>query len=174
MPIAIGSRPKLAKHRLCNVCTHPGPWSSQPEANDTTSAVPYRTPTIVAATAIHLICCRSSPVARRNRITRLTTAATTPMGMTMPPTVNQDSQATPNGFVVPGNPSIVPGENRMPIDPAIMPAASSRANHRQRGDGRCPSGKRSNRNVAGRTTMGIHSHDVSPAIAAPNGALGWT
>ena len=90
------------------------------------------------------------------------------------PTVSQSSHATPNGFVAPGNPSMVPGENRIPIDPAIIPAASTRANHRHRGDGRCPSGKRSSRNVAGRATAGIHSHDVRPAIAAPNGALGWT
>ena len=86
--------------------------------------------------------------------------------------VSHSSQLTAYGFCTPGNPSMVPGENRIPIDPAIMPAASTRANHRQRGDGRCPSGKRSSRNVAGRATIGIHSHDVRPAVSAPNGALG--
>jgi hypothetical protein len=38
----------------------------------------------------------------------------------------------------------------------IMPAPTTHANQRQRGDGRCPSGNSRSRNVTGTTTMGIH------------------
>ncbi|MEP6758190.1 MAG: hypothetical protein ABJB55_03250 [Actinomycetota bacterium] len=66
--------------------------------------------------------------------------------------------STPRGFGRSGNGLSVigPGDSRIATKAISMLAPSAHANQRQRGEGRCPSGKRRRRKVTGTTTTGIH------------------
>jgi hypothetical protein len=112
-------------------------------------------------------------VDRRNRWTRLTSEPITPMGsMTMAPVATAStgrSASEPSGFTTFGNwlSSNRPGPNRIARKVITMLMPKTQANHRQRGDGRCPSGKSRSRNVAGRPTIGSHIGWSNASAIAP-------
>ena len=60
-----------------------------------------------------------------------------------------------------------PGVNRIKSPITVNETAMNHANHRQRREGRWPSGKSSSRNVAGSTTTGIHEGPFTAAAMAP-------
>ena len=55
--------------------------------------------------------------------------------------------STPNTLWTPGDPSISPGLSRIPSEINTRSMAVTHANHRHRGDGRCPSGNSRSRKV---------------------------
>ena len=126
-----------------------------------------------AAVTSHRSCSRSIPVDRRNRWTRLTSEPITPIGsMMMAPVATAStgrSASEPSGFTTFGNAlsSNRPGPNRIARKVITMLMPRTQANHRQRGDGRCPSGKSRIRNVAGRPTIGNHIGWSNASAIAP-------
>jgi hypothetical protein len=101
-------------------------------------------------------------VDRRNRWTRLTNDPITPIGsMTIEAVATASTgrkASEPSGFTTFGNglSSNRPGPNRIARKVITMLMPRTQANHRQRGDGRYPSGKSRIRNVAGKLTIGTH------------------
>jgi hypothetical protein len=96
----------------------------------------------IATVASQRSCCRSSPVARRNRTTIETThpndkgtSARPQMRLMAPKTASSDSM--PSGFIgwIPSATSIGPGLNQETSVSTTMSATNAINNHRQRGEG---------------------------------------
>ena len=81
---------------------------------------------------------------------------------------------TPSTLCTPGEPSISPGPSTMPSEIKTRSIAVAHANHRQRGDGRCPSGNNSSRKVIAMPKEGTHNHCESERTNGPAGRPGRT
>ena len=159
MPIAIGIKPNDATATLCKTANQPGvELPPQLLLNDRTSASAYRIPTAAAALTSHRNWRRSI----RKRSTRLSNEPITPIGsMTIEIKATDKtgrSASMPRGFRSSGKglSSMGPGASRIAKKVIVMLTPRAQANHRHRGEGRCPSGNSSRRKVTGTATIGIH------------------
>ena len=132
------------------------------------------TATVAAANASSLSCSRSSPRDRRYRTIRLAALPRMHNGKNTIVTCRNERAGTPNRFRRSGNPASArfPALNRIAADDRISPAAVTHANHRQRRDGRCPSGNSKRVNVPMSPTGGtqVQPVDESTQSAAGRGA----
>ena len=129
---------------------------------------------MVAAVTSHLICARSAPRARRSRMIKLAAEAMMAIGNQANATWRNCAPSTPNTLRTPGELSISPGPSRIPMEINTRSMAVTHANHRHRGDGRCPSGNSRRRKVIAMPNDGSHSHCDNETITAPPGSPGRT
>jgi hypothetical protein len=137
-----------------------------------TSITSIQTNVRAAAKANHLICCCSSPLARRKRTNSEITAPSPASSIIGSATNTTNTCTTWDGFSSPVT-SAGPLSGQSPIveDTTARPMERppSQATHRQRYEGGCPSGNSSGRNTRIRPSPGAQIHCPSQEASAPNG-----
>src|SRR5215216_5866070 len=139
----------------------------------------YQTSVRAAAAANHLICWRSSPLARRKRTNSEITApipASSIIGNATKSTTTNKAWDVPSSAVPSGPTSAGPlsGQRTMDAGTQIRPMERppSQATHRQRRDGGWPLGNRRGRNTRIRPSPGAQIHCISQDASAPRGRAG--
>ena len=140
-----------------------------------TNIVSISSAATIATRSNHVICCRSSPRARRNLTTRETTAATADARTIATPTLSSSGSSgrrnpRPIGFGMEyrsGSSKMFTGRKSSQIPLRIVPAAHVQITHRHRGVGGAPVGKRRNSiGIAYAITAG-KAFASSPATSVP-------
>src|SRR5829696_537322 len=176
-PTAAGTNVKLNSAAYARRSSHhrePG-WNQDSDGykNAVDMAIRYNKPTTEAAKAIHLICCRSSPLERRKRNTRLTAERIMHRGnskrKTSIPLNSQGCPSSSNGLRAPPRLANRPGERATPTLASMSTTPETRARGRHLLEGNLPSGKSRNTKVPNSPTAGTHSQLFMPATIIGKG-----